>query len=363
MGLLTENNAHYYSGQQVYVEREAANTFVQILWTGNVTLIDTVNSGATTNPNFRVTKNGVVMTSGYTLSEGRVVVSNTYLGDVIIIELYTYTVESNYGSYAYITVDDIVNNFQVAYVGEDKLIAKVKRTDILFHAKRGLQEFSYDTLNSIKSQELSVPLNLSVPLPQDYVNIVSINVIDENGLKQPIYPNLLTKSPGSLPIQDASGIPVQDDKGDNIDASSSLTEDSFADFNLERVSGRDSQRGKRYGLDPVTSHTNGLYLLNKREGKISFSSGLVDRPIVLEYLSDGLAYDEDTKVPKMAEEAMYAHILYSILANRSRQPEYIVNRLKRERSAKLRNAKIRLSNIKLSEIIQVMRGKSKQIKH
>tara|TARA_R110000850_G_scaffold263030_1_gene391788 strand:+ start:281 stop:1372 length:1092 start_codon:yes stop_codon:yes gene_type:complete len=363
MGLLTENNAHYYSGQQVYVEKEATGSFVQIPWAGNVPLIGISLAGSGTNPNYRVTRNGVEMTFGYTLSEGRVIVSTTTLGDVIIIELHTYAIESNYGSYAYITVDDIVNNFQVAYVGEDKLIAKVKRTDILFHAKRGLQEFSYDTLNSIKSQELTVPLNLGIPLPQDFVNLVSVSVIDENGLKQPIYPNSLTKSPTELPIQDSSGIPVQDDKGNNVDASSSIVEDSFRDFNLERVSGRDSQRGGRYGLDPVTSHTNGLYLLNKREGKISFSSGLVDRPIVLEYLSDGLAYDEDTKVPKMAEEAMYAHILYSILANRSRQPEYIVSRLKRERSAKLRNAKIRLSNIKLSEIIQVMRGKSKQIKH
>ena len=360
MGLLTENNAHYYSGQQIYIELEDNPNAESksILWTGNVTLI------GGTIPNFRVTRNGVVVNSAnYQLVGSTVNIDTTSKGDVIIIELYTYAIESNYGSYAYITVKDIINNFQVAYVGEDKLIAKVKRSDVIFHAKRGLQEFSYDTLNSIKSQELSVPLNLSVPLPQDYVNLVSINVIDENGIKQPIYPNLLSKSPGSLPIQDSSGIPVQDQNGNNINASSSITEDSFGDFNLEKISGANSQRGKRYGLDPVTSHTNGLYLLNKREGKISFSSGLVDKLIVLEYLSDGLAYDEDTKVPKMAEEAMYAHILYSILANRSRQPEYIVSRLKRERSAKLRNAKIRLSNIKLSEIIQVMRGKSKQIKH
>ena len=40
-----------------------------------------------------------------------------------------------------------------------------------------------------------------------------------------------------------------------------------------------------------------------------------------------------------------------------------VIRLKRDRSAKLRNAKIRLSNIKLDVIVQVMRGKSKWIKH
>ena len=72
--------------------------------------------------------------------------------------------------------------------------------------------------------------------------------------------------------------------------------------------------------------------------------------------------DLDTRIPKMAEDALYAHISYSILAGRARQPEYVVRRLQKDRSAKLRNAKIRLSNIKLNEIVQVMRNKSKIIK-
>ena len=96
---------------------------------------------------------------------------------------------------------------------------------------------------------------------------------------------------------------------------------------------------------------------------MSFSSNLSGALILLEYISDGLAYELDTKVPKMAEEALYAHISHAIIASRINQPEYIVQRLKRERSAKLRNAKIRLSNIKLSEFIQVMRGQSKWLKH
>ena len=50
----------------------------------------------------------------------------------------------------YIKVEDLVNNFLVAYVGEGKLIPSVKRTDVIFHTKRALQEFSYDTLKSIK---------------------------------------------------------------------------------------------------------------------------------------------------------------------------------------------------------------------
>ena len=66
-------------------------------------------------------------------------------------------VEDNYDSYSYIKLNDVINNFQVAYVGTGKLIPSCKRTDIIFHAKRGLQEFSYDTLNSVKSQELNIP--------------------------------------------------------------------------------------------------------------------------------------------------------------------------------------------------------------
>ena len=122
-------------------------------------------------------------------------------------------------------------------------------------------------------------------------------------------------------------------------------------------------RGMRYGLLPETTQINGYFTINEREGKFSFSSDLNGRVIVLEYVSDGLAYDIDSKVPKMAEEAMYMHIAYSLLAGRSNIPEYIVARFKKDRRAQLRNAKIRLSNIKIDEITRVMRNKSKWIKH
>jgi len=121
--------------------------------------------------------------------------------------------------------------------------------------------------------------------------------------------------------------------------------------------------GQQYGLDGKYSQVNGWFSIDHREGKMSFSSNLSGYLILLEYISDGLAYDLDTRVPKMAEEALYAHISYAILSSRINQPEYVVQRLRRERSSKLRNAKIRLSNIKLNEIVQVMRGQSKWLKH
>ena len=48
----------------------------------------------------------------------------------------------------------------VAYVGEDKNISKVKRTDVQFHAMRAIQEFSFDMLPQDKSIEIEVPPGL-----------------------------------------------------------------------------------------------------------------------------------------------------------------------------------------------------------
>ena len=198
------------------------------------------------------------------------------------------------------------------------------------------------------------------------------------GVKHKIYPaNNLTIAPYEVPLQDEEGgNPVQDNFGDNLEGSSQTLElwraanDNLLSGNISAVEYSDYAgwltgnpgSGERYGSDPQYSQRNGWFNVNERDGTISFSSNLIDRRIVLEYISDGLAYALDSRIPKMAEDALYAHILYSILASRINQPEYIIQRLKRDRSAKLRNAKIRLSNIKLEEIVQVMRGKSKWIK-
>ena len=282
-----------------------------------------------------------------------------------------YYTGNNYGSYIYVSLDDIINNFIVAYIGAGKLIPSAKRTDIMFHAKRGLQEFSYDTLKVIKSQELTIPPSLSLAIPQDYVNYVRLSWVDDAGAKHIIYPTRVTSNPTELPIQDNTGQPTQDQAGANLLSQQSLTEERWKDRSLTtdlqpddyRIPRRDFLLGQRYGLQPEEAQVNGMFTINERTGTFSFSSDLAGKLIILEYISDNLAYDADMKVPKMAEQAMYMHIAYSILSGRSGIPEYIVQRFKRDRSSALRNAKIRLSNIKIEEIAQVFRNKSKWIKH
>ena len=294
------------------------------------------------------------------------------------------TVEENYGTYQYIKLGDIIDNYMVGYVGDGKILQSAKKSDVLFFAKRSLQEFSYDTLKSIKSQELTIPESLQLVMPQDYVNYVNLSWIDRHGVKRPLYPNNnLTTNPYSKLLQDEKGIPTQDNFGEDLEGTS-LTVERWRETNANRLLNGEALNltddwaygyyandfgsgpwnwGRLYGLDPQYSNVNGWFGINERDGLFTFSSNLRDKLIVLEYISDGLAYDLDSRIPKMAEEAMYMSISYNLLAGRTGVPEGVVARFKKDRRAALRNAKIRLSNIKLEEIVQVMRGQSKWIKH
>ena len=309
-----------------------------------------------------------------------VITVNSYLATAsyIKIQLIESAIEDNHGEYSYTRLTDVVNNFLVAYVGPGKLIPSVERTDVIFHAKRGLQEFSFDTLKSIKSSELSIPPSLSVAIPQDYVNYVKASWVDNLGVLHTIYPtNNLNQSPYYTFTQDNDGNPVQDNFDNNTEVTSQTNaawdktnpryisggfRNDATDANVLNRNYTDGALGQRYGLEPQTSQKNGWFKIDERKGTFSFTSNLANKLILLQYISDGNAYDLDARIPKMAEEALYAHMIYAILSTRVGIQEYVVRRFKQERSAKLRNAKIRLSNLKLDQIIQVMRGKSKWIK-
>ena len=77
---------------------------------------------------------------------------------------------NDYGNYQFTSLDNIITQFQIAYVGENKIIPKIKRADIQFFAMRALQELSFDTFKSVKSEGIVVPASLQMTLPQDYVN-------------------------------------------------------------------------------------------------------------------------------------------------------------------------------------------------
>ena len=335
------------------------------------------------------------------------------------------------GAYQFISITDVINNFRVAYVGEDKIIAKISRADIKFHAMRALQELSFDVLKSCKSLELYIPPNLLFPIPHDYVNYIRLTWTDSSGKCHPINScrecfkdplsykqrkwngainvgtwtkgkeetRLVSEAYGEDCIncdekrpEDCSNpeicnpdnpshwatwydavyetitTPGEYSQNPTVTDSTTWSNISTGGGGYNSGNGADIDyngnfAGARYGLDPKDANVNGSYWINCRTGKIHFSSNLAGKTVILEYISDHLGTDDEMKVHKFAEEAMYKHIAHSILNTRSGVDRNIVASFKKERSAAIRNAKIRLSSIKLPEITQILRGKSKWIKH
>lgn len=279
------------------------------------------------------------------------------------------------GYYRRTNLEDVINNFIVAYVGEDKALAKVPRYEVDFWAQRTVQEFSYDILHSEKSMEIELSDALTFPLPQDYVTYTAISQVEKNGEKTRLMPNRKVNNP-TAPLQDSDYEFTFDSNGDLQVADKSESIKRFQDDSNHETTPEDEYYrynseeypyfNKRYGGVPEKMSSVPTFVVDEANGLIYFDGSLKkDKIIVLDYISDGLADNGDlTKVyiPKLAEDALYASMLYNLAKVRPTLAG-VVPLYKKEASAKMRNAKIRLSNYKLPELAQVLRGKAKWIKH
>ena len=285
----------------------------------------------------------------------------------------------NWGSYQYISLEDIVNNFMLMYVGNDKLINNVQRYNVLFHAKRGIQEINYDALKEIKVLEISICDDLKFILPNDYVNYVRISLY-KDGVLRPLTENIQTNYSNSY-LQDNNCRVLFDQDGNVLEGTSILDYDRVTNqqktmypgdglyagregINIDQNWYFDYAIGANYGLNTETANVNPTYRIDKASGVINFGSGMAGELCILEYISDGMQNGDDSKVSinKMAEEFIYAYIKYAILNAKVGIQEYVVNRAKKDKTALLRNAKIRLSNIHPGRLLMNMRGRDKWIK-
>ncbi len=142
---------------------------------------------------------------------------------------------NDFGNYQFVSLDDVINQFQMIYVGEDKVIPKVKRVDIAFHAQRALAELSFDTFKSLKSQQIEVPPSLVMVLPHDYVNYTKISRVDRVGIKHPLYSTRHTSNPFQIK-QLSTGeydFPINENLILNSDFSDSLNEYSYTPKSAE----------------------------------------------------------------------------------------------------------------------------------
>tara|TARA_R110002153_G_scaffold267593_1_gene431822 strand:+ start:541 stop:1437 length:897 start_codon:yes stop_codon:yes gene_type:complete len=285
-----------------------------------------------------------------------------------------YVANGDHGHYAFIDYRSVIKAFIASYIGPGKICDGVLMEDVTFWAGRGMQELSYDTLHSHKAHEYEVPPSLTMFLPRDYVNYVKFSWSDSAGVEHVIYPRRVSSNPTDIGYTASTdtysftdNVLDTDETSDTVTNFNSLVSENNAadDFDYDEPL-MELSVGQQYGIDPEFANANGTFYIDTKTGKVHFSSNLVGKTVIIKYISDGMnSTDHGTgpSIHKFAEEALMKYIAYNCLLARSATPPALLQVFKKELSVEKRKAKLRLSNFKLEEFAQILRGKSKIIKH
>ena len=288
---------------------------------------------------------------------------------------------ANWGSYQYISLQDVVTNFMLMHTGNHSLINNEERYKIIFHAKRAIQELNYDAFKEIKILELSVVDSLRYVLPSDFVNWVRISLY-KDGYLRPLSENIQAISSDAY-LQDNQGNILFDQLGN-------ILKPQYSDIDFDRImktkksiylnqgnqfNGQwgwnvdgmwyfDYGIGAAYGLNTETANFNPTFKIDKKAGVINFDSGMAGEICIVEYVSDGMENGDNSLVTvnKLFEQYIYAAIKFELLNSKLGVQEYVVSRARKERGALLRNAKIRISNIHPGRLLMNLRGMDKIMK-
>lgn len=286
-----------------------------------------------------------------------------------------YSDPANYGSYQYTTLADVVNNFMIMYVGNDKQINNVRRHEIIFYAKEAIKLLNFDAkIKPVNSIELEVGDDLKFILPSDYVNYIRIS-INVDGTLRPLYENRMANTAIGY-LQDNNLNLLFDIDGNVLTGTSNL---DLSRVNQTQYNGPGIYYGcmgwcvddcwyfgynvgARYGADTRDMFAGPSFRVNN--GVIDFSSGIANQLVVLEYISDGMAngVDANINVHKFAEEFVNRYIKWKILNGKVNVPVYDRKLARDEKQAEFRNAKLRLSDMHPSRLLMSLRGQSRQLK-
>jgi len=194
---------------------------------------------------------------------------------------------ANWGSYQYISLQDVVNNFLLMYSGNHSLVNNEERYKILFHAKRAIQELNYDAFKEIKVLQLTVPDNLKFIFPSDYVNWVRISLYKDGWLR-PLSENIQTLSSNAY-LQDNTGRILFDQDGNALSPQFSQIDfdnitkikksiylngasqfDGNEGYNYDGMWYFEGTIGAAFGLNTETANFNPTFNIDRKAG---FSNG------------------------------------------------------------------------------------------
>lgn len=288
--------------------------------------------------------------------------------------------DANWGSYQYIQLDDLVDNYIHTFTGNGQIVNNIPRYKIRSIAKMIIRELSQDAFKEVKVVNETIDENLRMALPHDYVNWVRVSLY-QDGVLRPMNENPQILS-SSQYTRDSNGDLLFDVDGNVIEATSIIDSERLAGikrslymnsgsifdgmygYNIDGSWYFDMRYGDRPQIAGRFANANPAFRVDRREGVIDFESTMDGKVVVLEYVSDGMQGGDDSLVGvnKMFEKYLYRAITFEILNAKDGIQEYVVRRAQKQAKAEWNNAKIRIGAFAPWKLLQDLRGNTNVLK-
>ncbi|MBC7845573.1 MAG: hypothetical protein H7Y10_03675 [Flavobacterium sp.] len=275
-----------------------------------------------------------------------------------------YGSESSHGSYQFVPLKEVIDGLLTeAKLDPDNYLKNTNRGLILYHAKMGIKELTKSTAKAVLKIEMTVPANSCIVMPQDYVDYVSISavVVDGSGNRKLQLLDVNTNINTATGYLQDNNAQILFDNDENI-----ITADASNAYNIpyhkyEFI----STLGGNAMQDTAMLSAYGEFTIDENNGKIVFSSNLIDKEVVVVYESDGLQWESfgegDIKVHKYIEQALKDWTYYACIEKRITVPANEKRRaLDRYKTTK-HIAKKNRAGLDLNEISRQMRTKTKHL--
>jgi hypothetical protein len=231
-----------------------------------------------------------------------------------------------------VSLEQIVTDF-VFSIDSDDYVNNVSDTMVRNLALRGIRDLGFDIMKRIKAANLNVSATNTVTLPADYVDLLKIGIVGEDGL---VYvfgenknKNLLANNAGDLPDYLLG----------------------YSDF-IYRNFVNSTTNGRLYGYGG--GHYSGEYRINLGENRIELTLGTGTDTVYIEYIADE-ALAADPSVHVYAEQAIRAYIYYHLVERKSNVPAVEKARARQEYYNERRLANARLKSFSKEEALKTIR--------
>lgn len=268
-----------------------------------------------------------------------------------------------------VKLSQVIRDFIITLDGDD-YASNASDSAIRNFALRGIREIGFDLGKKIKSLKLSINDNNTVTLPDDFVDLSKIGVVDSDGILRVFgnNKNVNYSRKYETALDDPDGTRVDDfaagplniaaneiaDRVDDKSATDNTTDgvDSDLDYYIFENYLYQGGMGRLYGVGG--GHLAGEYRLNLDQNRIEVETNSGYSQVVIEYVADE-GRSSDPEVHVYAEEALRSYIYYKIIERKSSVPANEKARARAEYYNERRKANARLSNFTKEEALKTIR--------